>query len=158
ALCVATALPAAVRAWGAASTRATTTTAEARGWIAAHLSSDVLILMEPYGPELLTRREAPGGEDTPLLQDASPAMRARALARPWWSAVGLPALVAGTCVVRLQPRSGPAADVTVFQQAADFNRVIYDTRLLAGVDYVLTTDAMRGRFEADPVRYAVPCA
>src|SRR5262249_30688657 len=42
--------------------------------------------------------------------------------------------------------------------AADFNRVIYDTRLLAGVDYVLTTDAMRGRFEADPVRYAVPCA
>ena len=158
ALLVAAALPVAVRAWATARSGSATTAAQARRWIAGHVSRDALIVMEPYGPLLRTRRQAVDVEDLPFLADASPALRARYEARPWWSAVQLPVLVAGTCAVRVRPPSGPPVDLTVFEQASDFNRVLYDTRLLAGVDYVLTTAAERGRFEADTVRYAVPCA
>jgi hypothetical protein len=45
--------------------------------------------------------------------------------------------------------------LSVFPHVADFNRVYYDPRLFAGVDYVLTSSAVRGRFEADRGRYAV---
>jgi hypothetical protein len=50
---------------------------------------------------------------------------------------------------------GPAVDVEVFPHAADFNRMVYEPRLLQGVDYFATSSAVRGRFEADTARYAV---
>jgi hypothetical protein len=155
-LLLAAAAPVATRAWAVAIAASTTTESQARRWIAEHVSRDALIMMEPYGPYLRTRREASDVEDLPFLEQASPALRARYESRPWWSAVHLPVLVAGTCVVRVHPPSGPPQDLAVFEHAADFNRVLYDTRLLAGVDYVLTTDAVRGRFEADTARYAAP--
>jgi len=157
-LVLAATLPVAARAWATARTAATTTEAQARHWIAEHVSRDELLVMEPYGPWLRTRRQALDADDLPFLDQVSPALRARYEARPWWSAVQLPVLVAGTCMVSVRPPSGPAVDLAVFEHASDFNRVLYDTRLLAGVDYVITTDAVRGRFEADPVRYAEPCA
>jgi tetratricopeptide (TPR) repeat protein len=43
----------------------------------------------------------------------------------------------------------------VFPHVADFNQIFYDPRLFGGADYVLTSSAVRGRFEADPERYAV---
>src|SRR5262249_23557431 len=70
----------------------------------------------------------------------------------------IPALVAGTCVVTLVPPGRPPVDVTVFAHASDFNGVVYDPRLLAGVDYVITSSAIRARFAADPLRYWGPCA
>ena len=158
ALIVAAALPVAARAWATARATSTTTESLARRWIASNVSRDALLMMEPYGPLLRTRRQALDVEDLPFLDQASPALRARYESRPWWSAVQLPVLVAGTCIVRVHPPSGPAVDLPVFEHASDFNRVLYDTRLLAGVDYVLTTDAVRGRFEADTTRYAAPCA
>lgn len=43
----------------------------------------------------------------------------------------------------------------VFEQPGDINQIFYDLRLLHGVDYVLTSSAIRGRFEGDTVRYRV---
>lgn len=136
----------------------TSTQRQALDWCASHLDHDALVLTESYGPPLLTRQGAALAAESRLLTRASPAMRARFLGRPWFSIVRIPALVAGTCTVVLRPVGRPTMDVPVFPHASDFNAVLYDTRLLAGVDYVITSSAMRDRFRADPARYAVPCA
>src|SRR5439155_10758697 len=125
---------------------------------AAHVGHESLILTESYGPPLLTRQGAVVAAGSPLLSRASAGMKARYLARPWFSAVHIPALVAGTCVVTLHPAGRAPVDATVFPHAADFDNVLYEPRLLAGVDYVITSSAMRARFTADSVRYALPCA
>lgn len=157
-LSLALAVPALAAALGMAGEAAANTQRQALDWCAGHLGHDQLILSESYGPPLLTRQAADVAADSPLLAHASPAMRARFAARPWFSSVRIPALVAGTCVVTLKPPGRPASDVAVFPHASDFNAVLYDPRLLAGVDYVITSSAMRARFAADPARYAVPCA
>lgn len=158
ALALAISLPALAAAFVIAPDAALSTQRQALEWCASHLGHECLILTESYGPPLLTRQGAARAADSRLLSRASPAMRARFLGRPWFSAVRIPSLVAGTCVVTLHPAGRAPVDVTVFPHAADFNDVLYDPRLLAGVDYVITSSAMRGRFTADPARYALPCA
>jgi hypothetical protein len=48
-------------------------------------------------------------------------------------------------------------DLEVFPAAVDLNGVVYDGRLFDGVDVVVTSSAVRGRFTADPARYAAAC-
>ncbi len=145
-------------AWTAAIARTGTTAGDARAWCEANLDSNAMTLLEPYAPELLPRREAALFADTPLAESASPAWRERVRTRRSWSALRLPTLVAGRCTVELRSQGDVAHEVTVFEHAADFDRVLYDERLLACFDVVITSSAQRGRFEADPVRYADACA
>jgi uncharacterized membrane protein YbaN (DUF454 family) len=158
ALALAISIPALAGGAASAATAARSTQRLALEWCSAHVGHENLILTESYGPPLLTRRAAAIAAESELLPRASPAMRARFLARPWFSAVRIPALVAGTCVVELKPAGRAPEDVAVFPHASDFNRVVYDPRLLAGVDYVITSSAIRARFAADRARYAAPCA
>jgi hypothetical protein len=158
AMALAIGVPALAGALAVASDVQTSTQRQALEWCARHLDHDSLVLTESYGPPLLTRQGAALAAESRLLSRASQAMRARFLGRPWYSIVRIPALVAGTCTVVLRPAGRPAVDVPVFPHASDFNAVLYDPRLLAGVDYVITSSAMRDRFSADPARYAVPCA
>lgn len=53
------------------------------------------------------------------------------------------------------PRAGaPPVLVDVWPNSADLNQVLYDPALYAAADYVVTSEAVRGRYEADPRRYA----
>jgi hypothetical protein len=157
-LVLAIGVPSLARALALAADTGVSTQRQALEWCTSHLDHDSLILTESYGPPLLTRQAAALAAESRLLSRASPAMRSRYLGRPWFSLVRIPALVAGTCTVVLRPAGGPVVDVPVFPHASDFNAVLYDPRLLAGVDYVITSSAMRARFTADRARYAVPCA
>jgi hypothetical protein len=69
--------------------------------------------------------------------------------------VTLPLEVLGLpdCVVT--SLAGARVRLSVFPHVADLNQICYDPRLFAGVDYVLTSSAVRGRFAADRSRYAV---
>ncbi|MCE9627390.1 MAG: glycosyltransferase family 39 protein [Candidatus Eisenbacteria bacterium] len=145
-------------AWTAAIARTGTTAGEARAWCESNLRADELTLLEPYAPRLLSLREAAQQANTPLAESASPAWRERMRTRRAWAALPLPTLVAGRCVVTVHTADGRTQDVTVFEHASDFDRVLYDERLLAGVDVVITSSAQRARFEADSVRYADACA
>ena len=127
----------------------------ARRWCEAHLMPDDLIVQELYCAPLLGRIEwltVRGGD---LYAAASPAVRARYDACRWFSSVRLPLAVVGSTANRVQPPSGPAQEVEVFSHPADFNRLVYDPRLLQGAAYFASSSAVRGRFEADTVRYAV---
>lgn len=142
----------------AALARGGTTAGEARAWCEANLPTTAITLMEPYGPELPSRRMVRSASSSALTASASPAWQARIRDRRSWAVERVPTLVAGRCVVTLHPPSGVPTDITVFEHASDFDRVLYDTRLLAGVDYFISTSAQRARFEADTARYADACA
>jgi hypothetical protein len=145
-------------AWTAAIARTDTTAGAARAWCEANLRADELTLLEPYAPRLLSLREAAQQANTPLAESASPAWRERMRTRRAWAALPLPTLVAGRCAVTVHTADGRTQDVTVFEHASDFDRVLYDDRLLAGVDVVITSSAQRARFEADSARYSDACA
>lgn len=149
----------AVFAGGRASASAETSSqAEAKAWCVDHISVDNIVVTESYGPELRSHRDATSEDASELSRSASATMQERARARRWWRSVRLPGLVAGHCNVVLVSRDGARREAMVFQHASDFASVVYDPRLLAGADFVITSSAVRGRFEADPVRYARPCA
>jgi hypothetical protein len=59
--------------------------------------------------------------------------------------------VGGYAWVRLPTAN--AEEVPVYPEAADWNAAAYDTRLLRGVDHVITTSAVRARFASDTVRF-----
>jgi hypothetical protein len=66
--------------------------------------------------------------------------------------VSLPLIVSGHTSVRLPTSEAP--EVEVFEHVVDWNASAYDIRLLDGVDLVATSDAVRGRFESDPLRFS----
>lgn len=150
--------PIAAPAWTAARSRGGTTAGAARAWCEANLGPGELVLLEPYAPALLSTRQAALEASSPLARNGSPEWRERYERRRSWQAYALPTLVAGTCAVDLTLPDGGTQAVTVFEHASDLDRVLYDERLLAGVDVMITSSAQRGRFEADSVRYADACA
>jgi hypothetical protein len=133
------------------------TQVEARRWMEANLSTRELVVDEAWGPELPAVSARVTVETSPIFRAAGPEARRRYLARPWFHAVSLPLFVSGRVSSRLQMPGGGAVDVDVFPAAVDFNGVIYDGRLFDGVDVVVTSSAVRGRFKADPARYAAAC-
>jgi hypothetical protein len=48
--------------------------------------------------------------------------------------------------------------VQVLEHSSQLNRVFYEPGMFGGVDYLMTSSAVRGRFEADPPRYPTECA
>ena len=128
----------------------------ARQWCEQRLGHDVLIVQELYSASLLSRLETFAVQSRPIFPMASAPMQQRFRARRWFSCVPLPLVVVGSPVVTLNPPSGRPVEVQVFPHVADFNQACYDPRLFAGVDYLVTSSQVRGRFEADTARYGVP--
>jgi len=126
----------------------------ARRWCEAHLTQRDLIVQELYCAPLPGRIEWLTARGGALYGAASPELKRRYDARRWFSSVTLPLAVVGNSTNRVRPSSGPPVDIEVFPHAADFNRLVYEPRLLQGVDYFATSSAVRGRFEADTARYA----
>jgi hypothetical protein len=147
-------LPALVAGVRAGSSGVDSTQIQARRWCQDRVAADELLVQEAYGVSLSEREASErAGEERPV-RLASPRVRERFLARRAFRVVTLPLSVAGRCVSRVPVPGGPPRDVEIFPHAADFNRVFYDPRLLIGADYVLTSRAVRGRFEADSARFA----
>src|SRR5204862_4650731 len=82
-------------------------------------------------------------------------VRQRFLAQGERNVVVVPLSVSGHCLAVLHPQGGPpqGVEVAVFPHAVDFNQVFYDPRVFGLADYVLTSGAVRGRFEADSIRF-----
>jgi hypothetical protein len=70
--------------------------------------------------------------------------------------VVLPIATVGRAGNPVRSPSGRVVTLEVTQQGADLDRVFYDLRLFHDVDYVITSDAVRGRFAADSARFPAP--
>ena len=129
---------------------------EARRWCQAHISQGDLVLAEAYGPNLLTALHRSQVMASDVYSAAGP--RASAAYSSQWSChmVWLPLLVAGNADIRLPTPEKEV--VAVYPHAVDWNAAVYDVRLLQSVDYVITTGAVRGRFEADRARFPAQSA
>jgi hypothetical protein len=136
--------------WAGTSGRSTTQL-EARRWCEAHLGARDLLLSEAYGPDLLTYDRLAQVRSDQLFEAASAALQKKYLAQQAFHMVWLPLVVSGHMGVRLP--SADAPELLVYPHAVDWNAAVYDIRLLAGVDYVATTAAVRGRFEMDSLRF-----
>ena len=147
--------PPAVAGWSAVGAEADRTRTEARRWCEAHLGPDQVMVQEGYGVVLPTPVDRIDVVSGRVYAAASEAARRRYDALRLHRVVDLPLLVSGRCSSRVVPAHGPPVELDIFPRAADFNRVFYDPRLVAAADFVLTSSAVRGRFEADTGRYAV---
>lgn len=151
-------IPALVTGTRAAARGGRLTQVEARRWLEAHLLARDLVVEEAWGPGLPSVSARALVQTSPIFRAADPEAQRRYLARPWFHAVSLPLFVAGRVSSRVQPSGGDAVDLEVLPAAVDLNGVAYYGRLFGGVDVVVTSSSVRGRFTADSARYAIACA
>jgi hypothetical protein len=128
---------------------------EARRWCEAHVPRGDLLVQEGYtarlpSATLIARAE----EEAPFLH-ASPAMQARVRALPAFHVVTIPLAVSGVIQTAVRGADGREVALDVFPIASDFDRVFYDPRLLLQRGWFMTSDAVRGRYESDTLRYPV---
>lgn len=153
-LVLAVAAPAAVAGFLAASVGGDTTQAQARRFVESQLRPDEVLVSEAHGAPLRDRWEALRVTSSPAFARADTAWRGRYLARPVTRVVQIPLLVAGRAVVVAPAPGGGTREIRLFESSADLDRVFYEPALLRGVDWMLTSSAVRGRYEADTVRFA----
>ena len=142
----------------AAQSGAESTQLEARRWCESNLAHDALLLQEAYAahlPDCLLMQDA---RSAPAYRLASDKVRDRFDAIQCFHVVALPLQVSGSVVQSLAAKGSPPVTVPVVGHAIDLNRIYYDPSLFAGADYVMTSRAVRGRFEADSARHPVACA
>ena len=148
-------VPVAVAGVAAAAVGSRYTRIAARRWCETHVGTRDLVMAEAYTAQLPSLDARAGVEGSPIFQAAGPEVRRRYLRRSWFCVVPIPLSVVGPCTSLVQPAEGPPVDVPIFGHVADVNQMFYDPRLFAQADYVLTSSAVRGRYEADPARHAV---
>jgi len=130
-----------------------TTQAAARRWCERHLGDRELLLQEAYSAPLPTRDKLLRLEHDTAYRNATPRMQRRLLAVRTFRVVALPLGVSGPCVNPVRAASGREVTLPVFPHRADVNQIFYDPRVFAAADLVMTSSAVRGRFEADTVRF-----
>jgi Dolichyl-phosphate-mannose-protein mannosyltransferase len=141
--------------WGMLARPALDTRLAALSWCADSLPPAALVIRENGGPPLLSEQRQQRLEEGPLFRRASETSRARYMARRSYNDIAWPLFVHGNLGVNLVPQDAQPRWVQVIPQAVDFTAAFYDLRLLAYADYVITSNTVRSRFEADPVRFAV---
>ena len=156
-LLLALVLPVAVSGLAAAAAGGRYTQIAARRWCEEHAGPRDLILAEAYTSALPALDARADVEGSPIFQAASPGIRRRYLQRSWFHVVVVPLSVVGPCTSLVPSGQGPPVEVPIFANVADMNQIFYDPRLFAWADYVITSSAVRGRYEADPARHAVEC-
>ena len=90
------------------------------------------------------KRELAAG---PVYRTASPALRSRLDRVAAYHLVDIPVRVTGTLAVPEHDGGGSIA-------AIDLNQSYYEPALYAAADYLITSSSIRGRYQADPVRFA----
>jgi hypothetical protein len=155
ALVLAVALPACFSGFAAAAVGGGTTQGEARRFLEDRTGPDQLIVQEAHGAPLRDRQELLRIASTPAFSLADSSWRRRFGEQPLIRAVRLPLLVAGRAVVVAPDSLRGRREIELFPSSADLNRIYYEPALYEGVDWVITSDAVRGRYEADSARFAV---
>jgi hypothetical protein len=126
---------------------------EARRWSEANLRSDDVIVQELYGPPLLARSMVRSVHTGRAYAASSPATRRRYDTRAAFRTVILPLVVVGSVDVQVTSKDGKTEWVPVATRSDELNAPLYDPRVFAGVDVVMTSAGVRGRFEATPELY-----
>lgn len=134
------------------------TQVQAARWFEANVAADEIVVQEAYGATLHTRLRALDMQAHPMYAAASDAMRARYRAIPAFRAVQLPLTTVGPGTVIVPGLGGGEVTVALADHSVEFNHLSYDPRLFADVDWIVTTDAVRGRFMADTMRFAAEAA
>ncbi len=129
----------------------TTTQLEAHRWCDEHLSENTLVITEAGGPQLLSHARHAEITASPIFRSASPATRSAFMSQRTYYMVRLPLIVSGHTPVSLLP--GESSERNVYPHAVDWNAAVYDVRLLRDVDWVITSQSVRGRFEMDTSRF-----
>jgi hypothetical protein len=155
-LVLAVAVPACVSGFAAAAVGGDTTQAEARRFVESRVARDEILVQEAHGAPVPDRWEAGRVRSTRAYAVADSSWRRRFEERPWVRVVRLPLLVAGRGSVMVPDSVRGVREIQLFPSSADLNRVFYEPALYAGAGWFLTSDAVRGRYEADSARWAAP--
>lgn len=139
---------------GTAASGGLTTRQQAGDWLAADVGVDAFIMMEEYGPNLLTHRHfnLPRAE---LVDAATPSQQAAFGDRVYHRAVTIPMLVSGS--VGLVHRVGRTdhREIILWPDAWDFNAAYYDRQYFLTADYVVLSSSMSDRYRDDRQRFPV---
>jgi len=138
----------------AAWTGSDTTQLAARRWCERFVKPNDVVVQEPFGPQLLSELDAAERRELREYQLPSDELRGRADARRTFRVVTLPLPEPGAITNRLPG----GREVPVYEQGAQLHQAFYDPRLYAGVDYVITSGALRRAFERSARSHPVACA
>jgi Dolichyl-phosphate-mannose-protein mannosyltransferase len=155
-LVLALTLPACVAGFRAASVGGDTTEAEARRFVENRVGPDDILVQEAHGAPVVDRWEVNRVRSMPAYAAADSSWRRRFEQRRVLRSVRLPLLVAGKGVVVVADSARGGREIELFPSSADLNRVFYEPALYVGADWFLTSAAVRGRYEADSIRWAMP--
>jgi hypothetical protein len=134
---------------------ADTTYAEVRRWLTAHLNPTDIIVQELYGARLPTFFDDQTLQFTPAFATTSEAARERYFAAPRFQSAAVPMVVSGDFSVNLTDSRGHQHEIQVLEHGSEFNEVFYYPALLRDVDYFVRSEAVAGRYLAEPDRYPV---
>ena len=133
------------------------TQVEARRWCEAHVRPDDLLVSEGYGPRLADERSVADLRTRPAYALASAAWRERIERVPRFHVAALPLVVTGALTNEVGPPAGPSRTVEVAPHASAISGAYYEPALFGTADWFVTTSAVRGRYAADPARFAAAC-
>jgi dolichyl-phosphate-mannose-protein mannosyltransferase len=146
-------IPAMLGGWRALGRGRVQTQVEARRWCDSNLPHDALIVQEGYSARLPTNLQKQDFKQRPAYTLASESIKKRLDAIRAYHVVVIPLEVAGGVSARVPVPGRAPVEVALFNHASDLSAVFYDPALLRGVSYVMTSGAVRSRYEADASRY-----
>ncbi len=149
--------PTVVSGLRAAWSGADTTQLKARRWCERALRAGDVIIQEAHSARLISEQEIAATRRSSAFRNASADIQSRVLAQRTFPAVELPRAGAERITNPLRVPGRAPREIEVFARAAELNGVFYDPRLFAAADYVMTSGAVRDRFEAEPRRYPAQC-
>ena len=112
-----------------------------------------IIVQEPYGATLRSIFAIQRIRSNSFFPIADEELRERFLVAPLYHAVSLPLTVSGQFKVTVRSRAGDPVELTAFEHATELNQVFYAPALFHGVDYFVTSGAVRQRYEKNAARY-----
>ncbi|MBI5708904.1 MAG: hypothetical protein HZC42_01145 [Candidatus Eisenbacteria bacterium] len=121
-------------------------------WCQDHLPHDALIIEEGYSAPLPSRAKKAEVASQDVYRHASAASRHRFDSVAAYDVVSMPLQVTGLLELALGAADGGSSVAPI--AAVDLNQVYYNPGLYRAADYVITSSAVRGRYEADAARFA----
>jgi hypothetical protein len=133
------------------------TQVEARQWLQARLRHDELVMTEAWGPRLLSLKEFLTARGSRWYASVRPELRTLYEGRLWFHVSELPFIVSGRTASRLTSEDGRRHEIEVFPSALEVDQIAYDPRVIRMADLVVTSGAVRSRFEADTYHFGTAC-
>lgn len=137
----------------AAATGADHTQQQARRWCTSYLPPNTLLVQESYTATLRDDFELERLRRHPAFANARPEYRHRLDALPVHRTVQVPMIVSGQIDITIETAAQRQVVLPVFAPASMLNRVFYTPALYLGVDYFITSGAIRQRYENNPTRF-----